>query len=139
MREVSLGLLDMFRKRREETEMKVESEGAATELEKLLANSQETYEALRNTMFLDPRKVDISLSDAAEQAKQHEKEGDLVKAKVWYEIAGGLAIHKGDVKKVAEYFKKCEGVAQGTKYTILKNPEEAVAKAQEYYKQFLKG
>jgi len=104
-----------------------------------LANSQETYEALRNTMFLDPRKVDISLSDAAEQAKQHEKEGDLVKAKVWYEIAGGLAIHKGDVKKVAEYFKKCEGVAQGTKYTILKNPEEAVAKAQEYYKQFLKG
>ncbi len=134
-----MGLLDMFRKKRKETEMKVGSEEAATELEKFLSGNQETYEALRNTMFLDPRKVEVSLNDAAEQAKQYEKEGDLVKTRVWYEIAGGLAIHKGDVKKVTEYFKKCEEVAQGTKYPILKNPKEAVAKAQEYYKQFLKG
>ena len=134
-----MGLLDRLRRREEETETKAELKGVTTELEKFLANSQETYEALRNTMFLDPRKVEASLSDAAEQAKQHEEEGDSTKARVWYEIAGGLAIYKGDVKKVTEYFKKCEEMAQGTKYPILKNPKEAVAKAQEYYKQFLKG
>jgi len=49
-----------------------------------------------------------------------------------------LAIHEGDVKKVIEYFSKCEKVSQGTKYPILKNPEKAVAKAQEYYKEYLK-
>jgi len=133
-----LGLLDRFRRKKKEEKVSVESEKSVTELEKICGGDEETYEALLNTMFLDPRKIDVSLSDAVKKAKKLEKEKDLLRARVWYEIAGGLAIHEGDVKKVIEYFSKCEKVSQGTKYPILKNPEKAVAKAQEYYKEYLK-
>lgn len=56
---------------------------------------------------------------------------------MWYQIAGGLAIYEGDVEKVVEYFSKCEKLS-GASYPILKNPQKAVAKAQEYYEKFLK-
>jgi hypothetical protein len=133
-----LGLLDRFRRKKKKEKVSVESEKSLTGLEKICGGDQETYKALLNVMFLDPRKIDVSMSDAVEKAKKLEKEKDLLRARVWYEIAGGLAIHEGDVKKVIEYFSKCEKVSQGTKYPILENPEKAVAKAQEYYKEYLK-
>jgi hypothetical protein len=55
---------------------------------------------------------------------------------MWYEVAGGLAIYEGNVKKVIEYYEAAERVA-GKEYPILKNAEKAVAKAQEYYKKYL--
>ena len=132
-----MGLLDFIRKRRREgTEIKTEQQRQITELEQLCGDDKETYEALLNTMFLDPRKVGVTMKEAAETAKKFEKENDLVRAKVWYQIAGGLAIYEGDVEKVVEYFGKCEKLS-GVSYPILKNPEKAVAKAQEYYKKYL--
>jgi hypothetical protein len=78
------------------------------------------------------------MKEAAENAKKSEKAKDLVKARTWYEIAGGLAIYEGNVKKVVEFFTECEKISPDTKYPILKNPEKAVDKAQEYYKKYLK-
>ena len=133
-----LGLLDRFRKKeKKEEEIKMENVGTMTELEQLCDDDKETFEALLNTMFLDPRKIEVSMKEAAEKAEKLEKAKDLVRAKVWYEVAGGLAIYKGNVKKVAEYFKKCEKLSPETKYPILKSPEKAVVKAQEYYKKYL--
>ena len=133
-----LGLLDRFRKKeKKEEEIKMENVGTMTELEQLCDDDKETFEALLNTMFLDPRKIEVSMKEAAEKAKKLEKAKDLLRAKVWYEIAGGLAIYKGNVKKVTEYFKNCEKLSPETKYPILKNSEKAVAKAQEYYKKYL--
>ncbi|MDH5460562.1 MAG: hypothetical protein OEW71_05965, partial [Candidatus Bathyarchaeota archaeon] len=66
------------------------------------------------------------------------KAKDSLRAKIWYKIAGGLAIYEGNVKKVTEFFSKCEKISPGTKYLILKNPETAVVKAQEYYQKHLK-
>jgi hypothetical protein len=132
-----MGLLDFIRKRKKESvEIRTEQQRQITELEQLCGDDKETYEALLNTMFLDPRKVGVTMKEAAENAKKFEKENDLVRAKVWYQIAGGLAIYEGDVKKVVEYFSKCEKLS-GVSYPILKNPEKAVAKAQEYYKKYL--
>jgi len=132
-----VGLLDFIRKRRrEDIKIKTEQQRQITELEQLCGDDKETYEALLNTMFLDPRKVGVTMKEAAENAKKFEKENDLVRAKVWYQIAGGLAIYEGDVEKVVEYFSKCEKLS-GVSYPILKNPEKAVAKAQEYYKKYL--
>jgi hypothetical protein len=132
-----MGLLDFIRKgKKESVEIKTEQQRQITELEQLCGDDKETYEALLNTMFLDPRKVGVTMKEAAENAKKFEKENDLVRAKVWYQIAGGLAIYEGDVKKVVEYFSKCEKLS-GVSYPILKNPEKAVAKAQEYYKKYL--
>jgi len=56
-----------------------------------------------------------------------------------FRIAGGLAIWKGDVEKVKEYFKK-DSELTGRKWKILEPgmAERAVKKAQEYYAQVLK-
>jgi hypothetical protein len=134
-----VGLLDFFRRKekKEEAKTATESQRQMTELEKLCGDDKETYEALLNTMFLDPQKIGVSMKEAVENAKKFEKEKDLTRARVWYQIAGGLAIYEGDVEKVVEYFGKCEKLS-GASYPILKNPEKAVAKAQEYYEKFLK-
>jgi hypothetical protein len=130
-----LGLLDRFRKKKK---VDIEIKKTITELEQLCGDDKETYEALHHTMFLDPRKVGTSMKEAAENAKKSEKEKDFVKARTWYEIAGGLAIYEGNVKKVVEFFSEIKKISPDMEYPILKNPEKAVAKAQEYYKKYLK-
>jgi hypothetical protein len=132
--------LDRFRRKKKDEgkELVAETSQGITELEQLCGDDKEAYEALYDTMLLDPRKPEMSMKEAAENAKKSEKEGDLVKARSWYEIAGGLAIYEGNVKKVVEFFSECERISPDTKYTILKNPENAVEKAQEYYKKHLK-
>jgi len=132
-----LGLLDRFRKKKK-TNIETTTTKIISELEQLCGDDKDTYEALFHTMFLDPRKVGTSMKEAADNAKKFEKAKDFVKARMWYEIAGGLAIYEGNVKKVVEFFSEIEKISPDTKYTILKNPEKAVAKAQEYYKQYLK-
>ncbi len=109
-----------------------------TDLERLCGDDKETFEALKQSMFLDPRKLETSLKDAAEKAKKGEKEKTPMLATQLYEIAGGLSIYEGDARKVVEYFSKCEKLSPQRKYPILNNPEKAIAKAQEYYKKFLK-
>jgi len=133
-----MGLLDKLGLRKKEEEQKeTKNIIAKSELEELCGNDKETYEALFNTMFLDPRKTQISMKEAAEKARKFEKEKDLITARVWYEIAGSMAIYEGNVKKVEEFFSKCEKLSPERKYKILKNPKKAVAKAQEYYKKYL--
>ena len=106
-----------------------------TTLEQICGSDKETYQAL-SYMFLDPRKIDVSTKEAADNAKKAEKEKDLTSARTWYEVAGGLAIYEGDTKRIAEYYGGAERVT-GEKYLIVNNPDKAVAKAQEYYKQYL--
>ncbi|MCS7124126.1 MAG: hypothetical protein NZ932_01740 [Candidatus Bathyarchaeota archaeon] len=134
-----MGLLDLFKKRKKKDESgKAEntSQRQLTKLEQLCGDDKETYEALYNTMFLDPRKIGVSMKEAVENAKKLEKEKDLTRAKVWYQIAGGLALYEGNVEKVVEYFGKCEKLS-GVSYPILKNPKKAATKAREYYEKFL--
>ena len=131
-----MGLLDKL-KRKKETQIEVKSEEVKSNLKELCGSDKETYEALFDTMFLDPRKTGVSMEEAAEKAKKFEKDKDLLNARVWYEIAGAMAIYEGNVKKVKEYFGKCEKLLPNKKYKILENPEKAVAKAQEYYKKYL--
>lgn len=128
--------MQRFRRRRDEKKSDVEHEGKVSELEQLAGNDRGTYEALCSTMFLDPRKIETSLKQAADNAKKSEKDGDMARAGMWYEVAGGLAIYEGDVKKVIEHYTDAARVT-GREYVILKNPEKAVAVAQEYYKKVL--
>jgi hypothetical protein len=108
-----------------------------SELEQICEGDRETYEALLQTMFLDPRKIDAPIKEATDNAKKFEKEKHPTRARIWYDIAGGLAIYQGNTKKVAEYFGESQRISK-TQYPILKNPEKAVTKAQEYYKKYLK-
>jgi len=133
-----LGLLDRFKRKKKTDEAVKKPEQMMTELEQLCGNDKETYQALIDAMFLDPTKIQMSMKDAAEDAKKAEKAKDFVKARTMYEVAGGLAIYEGDVDKVVEFFGECERLSPDRKYPILKNPEKAVAVAQEYYKKHLK-
>ena len=136
-----MGLLDRFRKKKTKEQAQTkQTKGVkeATELEKICADDKESYEALRESMFLDPRKLDVSMKDSIEKAKSFEKQGKPVEARIWYEVAGGLGIYEGDVAKVKEYFSKCKELSPNSAYPILKIPEKAVGKAQEYYRKYLK-
>jgi hypothetical protein len=128
----------IIREKKGQATIEVKEEISKSELEEFCGDDRETYEALRNTMFLDPRKITISIEEAAENAKKFEKEKDFVRARIWYEIAGGLAIWEGNVKEVKNFFSKCQQLSPKDTYLILKNPERAIAKAKEYYKKYLK-
>ena len=125
------------RETKKETKELPEEKVGVTDLEKLCLDSPDVFRALKNTMFLDPRKIDVSLEEALSNAKELEKAKDTVRAAVWYKIAGGLAIYSGDVSKVKEYFGKYAKLT-GKKLKILEVTEEAVKKAQEYYQRYLK-
>ncbi len=107
-----------------------------SELQQLVGDDEETYEALSATMFLNPKNIEFSLKEALENAKKSKDDGDKSKAGMWYAVAGGLSIYEGNVKKVVEYYSEAEKI-MGKHYKILKKPEKAVAVAQEYYKKFL--
>ena len=126
-----------FRRRDKKGEEPVDVVTRVSELEQICEGDKETYEALLQTMFLDPRKIDAPIKDAADNAKKFEKEKNPARARIWYDIAGGLAIYQGNAKKVTEYFGESQRISK-MQYPILKNTEKAVTKAQEYYKKYLK-
>jgi len=128
--------MNRLRRKKEET-VKVGPTKTVTDLDRLFNNDKEIVDALMHTMFLDPRKVGMTSKDAAEKGARFEKVKNELMANTWYEIAGSLAIYEGDVDKVVEYFEKCQGLMPISEYTVLKNPEKMVTKAQEYYKQTL--
>jgi hypothetical protein len=130
-----LSFLKRFRRKEEQTV--IHSSRTTSELEQLCGDDRETFEALKHTMFLDPRKMATSSKEAAENANKFVKEGNKTRARIWYDIAGGLAIYEGNVKKVVEFFSESEKLS-GLKYPILKDAEKAVAKAHEYYEKHLK-
>lgn len=129
----------IFGKKKEEkkqTVQTVEKPQKMSELEQLAGDDKVSYEALAQVMFLDPRKIETSMTQAVDNAKKAEKDGDIAKAGMWYEVAGGLAIYEGNVKKVVECYREAHRVI-GRDYKILASPEKAVALAKEYYKRYL--
>ena len=110
-----------------------------TKLEEICGNDKDACKALLHTMFYDPTKIKTTMGEAARKAASFEKSGDSNLARVWYHIAGGLALWKGDVSKVKQYFGKCEKLAPDMGYgMITKIPDKAVEKAQKFYGKFLK-
>ncbi len=124
---------------RKKKEIEVEQqEIPVTDLENICGEDKEVCTALWHTMFLNPRKIKATLAEATKKAAEFEKKEDTNMARTWYHIAGGLALWKGDTEKVKKYFSKCAKLAPEMGYeTILKIPERAVEKAQEYYKKYL--
>jgi hypothetical protein len=113
--------------------------GGMTDLDKICGDDKEVCQALWHTMFYDPRKIGATLDDATKKAADFEKKGDKEQARIWYHIAGGLALWKGDVAKVEQYFGKCASMAPEMEYKLVtKIPEKAVDKAQEFYREYLK-
>ena len=122
---------------RKQEKARVDTVGRIDELRQVCGTDDATFEALYQVMFLDPRKIQMTMSEAADTAERLEKENNLGRARVWYDIAGGLAIYEGNAEKVSEFFGEAEKIS-GIKYPIVREAEKAVTKAQEYYKNYLK-
>jgi len=129
----------IFRKgKRKEKESSVgQSLPEFTHLEKICSDSPEIYNILKSYMFLNPEKINKSVESAVSKAKEYEKAKDLLRAAIWYRIAGGLALYQGDVVKVKEYFRRYSKLI-GKDVKIVEFAEEAVKKAKEYYMKYLK-
>jgi len=132
-----MGLLDRFRRKAKKKQV-AEVEKITTDFEEFCGKDKDVYEALHKIMFLDPRKIKVPMSEAEEKAKLFEKQEDVQEARIWYDIAGGLAIYEGDVEKVKRYFGKSAKLSSESDYPILKIPEKAVRKAGEYYRKIFK-
>lgn len=131
--------MSIFHRRKKENTSAVVTHSAKlqSELEEICGNDKDTYQSLVHTMFLDPRKIDVTIKDAVENAKKYEKSNNPSRARIWYDIAGGISIYEGNPKKVIEYYSEAARLS-GLEYPIVKNAEKAVAKAQEFYKRHLK-
>lgn len=138
-----MGFLDRFskKKKKEETlgkkEVSREKEREKTDLGIICADDPEAYEALYDTMALDPRGSRTSMEEAVAKAEALEKTGDITGACAFFEIAGAKAIYEGNVKKVKKYFEKCAELKPDREWKILEIPDRAVKKAQEYYAKYL--
>jgi len=109
-----------------------------SDLEKICGDDKEAYEALLETMYLDPRKIKITIDQALEKAKDFEKEKNAHRARVMYDIAGGLAIYEGNTVKVKQFFSKSSKLNPDYPYPILNVTEKAIARAKEFYDKHLK-
>jgi len=109
-----------------------------TDLQEVCGDDKEVYEALFETMYLDPRKIRMTIDQAVERAKDFEKEKNVHRARVFYDIAGGLAIYEGNAAKVKQLFSKSAKLNPDYPYPILTVPDKAVAKAKEFYDKYLK-
>ena len=108
-----------------------------TDLEEACGDDKEVYEALFETMYLDPRKIKMTIDQALDKAKEFEKEKNINRARVLFDIAGGLAIYEGNAAKVKQFFSKSAKLNPDYPYPILSVTERAVARAKEFYDKHL--
>ncbi|HML03168.1 MAG TPA: hypothetical protein VK487_07325 [Candidatus Bathyarchaeia archaeon] len=109
-----------------------------SDLEEICGDDKEVYEALLETMYLDPRKIKITIDQALDKAKDFEKEKNAHRARVMYDIAGGLAIYEGNAVKVKQFFSKSSKLNPDYPYPILNVTERAITRAKEFYDKHLK-
>lgn len=105
-------------------------------LQELCGGDNELYHALSNLMFLDPRKITLSLESILAEAREHESKGNKLRAEVSYRIAGGISLYKGDVEGLRTYFTRAAMLAENShpEYgSVAKRAEEAVNIARKYY------
>jgi hypothetical protein len=145
---VKRNLEKLGKTRRGKEESKPVTQQKLTELEQFLINEPETYNALKDAIFLDPRKIKEPIDQIEKRASEYEKNKMFVEACMWYRILGGLSIYHGNVSKVRKYFTKAQEMALDAskspdmypaykipkEYLILKDPKTAVKRAQDFYK-----
>jgi len=105
-------------------------------LQELTLSDAELYQSLSRTLFIEPKRINTSLETALSQASDFEVKGDKIRAEVWYRIAGGIALFRGDVAGVRKYFDKASAMADGSRPEYKKlseRAEDAVGIAGKYY------
>ena len=107
-----------------------------SKLQEVTANDADMYQSLSRLLFLDPKKITTSLEDAVSQASAFESSGNRTRAEVWYRIAGGIALYRGDPDGVRKFFEKASSIAGDRRpeyKTIASRSQDAVNLARKFY------
>ncbi len=131
----------IFGKKKQKTEEKI---AERTLLDELCGDDSELKKALTLVLLLYPNRTSKmgGIDSHLENAKKYEKEGDRVRARVEYQVAGELALYDGKLAQVQKLFKKAAEVDPYYDHkniyeflTRRENAEKAVNIAKEYYKR----
>jgi hypothetical protein len=107
-----------------------------SKLQEITAGDDEMYRSLSRLLFLDPKKITTSLEDAVSQATTFDSTGNRTRAEVWYRIAGGISLYRGDPESVRKFFEKASSIAgdRRSEYkTMASRSQEAVNLARKFY------
>jgi len=107
-----------------------------SKLQEITVGDAEMYQSLSRLLFLDPKKITTSLEDAVSQATTFDSNGNKIRAEVWYRIAGGIALYRGDPEGVRKFFKKAASIAGEGRpeyKTITSRSQDAVNLARKFY------
>jgi hypothetical protein len=107
-----------------------------SKLQEITAGDDEMYRSLSRLLFLDPKKIFTSLEDAVSQATTFDSTGNRTRAEVWYRIAGGIALYRGDQDGVRKFFEKASSIAGDRRpeyKTIASRSQDAVNLARKFY------
>ncbi len=107
-----------------------------SKLQEITAGDDEMYRSLSRLLFLDPKKITTSLEDAISQATTFDSTGNRTRAEVWYRIAGGIALYRGDPESVRKFFEKASSIAGDRRpeyKTIATRSQDAVNLARKFY------
>ena len=107
-----------------------------SKLQEITAGDDEMYRSLSRLLFLDPKKITTSLEDAVSQATAFDSTGSRTRAEVWYRIAGGIALYRGDPDGVRKFFEKASTIAGDRRpeyTTIARRSQDAVNLARKFY------
>lgn len=102
----------------------------------MMGADDEMYQAMSRLLFLDPKRITTSLESAVSQASEFESTGNKLRAEVWYRIAGGISLYRGDTEGVRKFFEKASSIAGDSRpeyKTLAKRAQEAVNFAKKYY------
>ena len=105
-------------------------------LQEIAGSDAEMYRSLSHTLFLEPKRITITLETVLSQATEFELKGDRIRAELWYRIAGGISLYRADVAGVRKYFDKAASIAGDSKpeYRVLASrPEDAVSLSGKFY------
>src|SRR5213594_4871248 len=107
-----------------------------SKLQEITVGDDEMYRSLSRLLFLDPKKIITSLEDAVSQAAAFDSTGNRTRAEVWYRIAGGIALYRGDPEGVRKFFEKAASISGNAKpeyKTAAGRAHEAGLVAGKYY------
>ncbi len=134
-------MLGLFGKKKNQTTTTGNSLGNSdlvvlSKLQEITGSDTDMYQSLSRLLFLDPKKITTSLEDAVSQANSFDSTGNKTRAEVWYRIAGGIALYRGDADGVRKFFEKASSIAGDRRpeyKTIASRSQDAVNLARKFY------
>src|SRR2546430_3387682 len=134
-------MIGLFGKKKKQSAPAVTSAGKSeplvlSKLQEITGTDAEMYQSLSRLLFLDPKKITTSLEDAVSQATTFDSNGNKTRAEVWYRIAGGIALYRGDSESVRKFFEKASTIAGDRRpeyKTIASRSQDAVNLARKFY------